>query len=194
MSQPGRRELNKIQCRQRILKVSRQMFSQYGYDGAMMEEIAERACVSKATVYNYFPNKESLLLGSALEVRDRVVELLEENEEAGSLRRLYLAVETFVVSSLDYPGISRRIFYLNSFPDSPLYETREDILGIFRRLTEDAQADGTLRRDADTGIIVDLLLGVFLTAVFQWNGEQGEHLRRRLDQLLDSALVSFIAK
>ena len=65
MDKPSRRELNKIQCRQRILKASRQLFSTKGYEETTMDDVAERAEVSKATLYNYFPGKDSLLMGIA---------------------------------------------------------------------------------------------------------------------------------
>ena len=62
MEQLSRRELNKIHCRQRILKASRQLFSIKGYEETTMEDVAARAEVSKATLYNYFPGKDSLLM------------------------------------------------------------------------------------------------------------------------------------
>ena len=73
----NRRELNKINSRKRILKASRKLFSQKGYEETMMEDIANKAEVSKATIYNYFPNKESLLIGTADEVlENKTIEVL----------------------------------------------------------------------------------------------------------------------
>ncbi len=60
----GKRQMNKIQSREAILKASRILLSSSGYDSVKMEDIARRAGVSRATLYNYFPNKESLLTGT----------------------------------------------------------------------------------------------------------------------------------
>ena len=65
MEKQGRRERNKIRCRQRILRASRQLFSAKGYEETTMDDVAERSEVSKATLYNYFPGKDSLLMGIA---------------------------------------------------------------------------------------------------------------------------------
>ena len=58
MEKQGRRERNKIRCRQRILRASRQLFSAKGYEETTMDDVAERSEVSKATLYNYFPGKD----------------------------------------------------------------------------------------------------------------------------------------
>ena len=77
----GRREMNKLQCRNRILKMSRRLFTAKGYENTTIEDVAEAAEISKATLYNYFSSKEDLLQGiadAALEeirqmVRDQIL-------------------------------------------------------------------------------------------------------------------------
>ena len=55
---PGRpKDLGK---RAAILDVAKRLFSQYGFDGASMDQIAAEAGVSKLTVYSHFGDKESL--------------------------------------------------------------------------------------------------------------------------------------
>ncbi len=48
------------QARDRILKASRQEFSEKGYDGARMAEIARKAKVNQAMLHYYFNTKENL--------------------------------------------------------------------------------------------------------------------------------------
>lgn len=48
--------------RQEILKAAADVFREVGYERATMSDIRERIGGSKATLYNYFPSKESLLL------------------------------------------------------------------------------------------------------------------------------------
>ena len=55
---PGRpKDLGK---RAAILDVAKRLFSQHGFDGASMDQIAAEAGVSKLTVYSHFGDKESL--------------------------------------------------------------------------------------------------------------------------------------
>ena len=64
MEKQGRRERNKIRCRQRILRASRPLFSAKGYEETTMDDVAERSEVSKATLYNYFPARTAFSWGS----------------------------------------------------------------------------------------------------------------------------------
>src|SRR5687767_15441054 len=55
---PGRpKDLGK---RAAILEAAKRMFTQLGYDGVSMDQIAAEAGVSKLTVYSHFGDKETL--------------------------------------------------------------------------------------------------------------------------------------
>ncbi|MBB6551450.1 TetR/AcrR family transcriptional regulator [Nonomuraea rubra] len=48
-----------------ILEAAAQLFQRYGYAGTTTNKIAERAGVSIGSLYQYFPNKDSLLVALA---------------------------------------------------------------------------------------------------------------------------------
>lgn len=58
----GVREKQKAQRRDLIEGAAGALFAEKGFDDATIEEIAERAVVSPATVYNYYGSKDELLL------------------------------------------------------------------------------------------------------------------------------------
>ncbi|WP_037809628.1 TetR/AcrR family transcriptional regulator [Streptomyces sp. NRRL S-1448] len=58
----GLRERKKAQTRQRIAAVAWQLFAERGFEAVTVNEIAEAAEVAKATLFAYFPTKESLAL------------------------------------------------------------------------------------------------------------------------------------
>lgn len=59
---PGRpKDLGK---RAAILEAAKQMFTQQGFDGASMDQIAALAGVSKLTVYSHFGDKEALFVAA----------------------------------------------------------------------------------------------------------------------------------
>ena len=45
---------------ERILEAAEEIFNRFGFEGARMDQIAERAGVRKANIYYYFPGKEDL--------------------------------------------------------------------------------------------------------------------------------------
>jgi len=192
-----KRESNKINCRERILKASRRLFASKGYEETMMEDIAQLAGVSKATVYNYFPNKESLLAGTVDEVVSEVEAMLaaasRETEGGDTLLRRTMAV--FVNASMKYPKLARRISYLNSCQESALYATaNRKVLQILHTLVRRAQEDGTFRREARTEEIVDVLMGLYFIAQFQWpdtgSAAPGE-LEEKLDRFFTIMMAGF---
>lgn len=59
---PGRpKDLGK---RAAILEAAKRMFTQHGFDGASMDQIAAEAGVSKLTVYSHFGDKETLFVAA----------------------------------------------------------------------------------------------------------------------------------
>ena len=48
--------------RDAIVDAAAELFQECGYERASMNELARRLGGSKATLYNYFPSKESLLV------------------------------------------------------------------------------------------------------------------------------------
>ncbi|MHA2104981.1 MAG: TetR/AcrR family transcriptional regulator [Candidatus Hodarchaeales archaeon] len=57
-----RREKEKLQRKNEIISYARILFAKNSYDGTSMDEIAKNTGFTKATLYNYFPNKDNLFL------------------------------------------------------------------------------------------------------------------------------------
>ena len=71
----------KALTRKRILKAAADVVSEKGFKSASMREIARRAEVGDATIYNYFPTKESLLYGYCEEKQHAVAEALKQIDD-----------------------------------------------------------------------------------------------------------------
>ena len=61
-AKPGSTRLPRPARRQQLLGAARDVFVAHGYHAAAMDEIAERAGVSKPVLYQHFPGKLELYL------------------------------------------------------------------------------------------------------------------------------------
>jgi AcrR family transcriptional regulator len=77
-ARPGLRERKKEATVEKLRQVALELFTERGFDAVSVDDVAEAADVSKTTVYRYFPSKEDLLLGRALEQLASVREAFAE--------------------------------------------------------------------------------------------------------------------
>lgn len=66
---------------QGILDAARRVISRRGLSGTTMEQVAEEAGISKATIYLYFKNKEALYSHCVLDGFDLILEKMRESAE-----------------------------------------------------------------------------------------------------------------
>jgi len=74
----GLRERKKREARQHISDVATRLFAGRGFETVTIVEIAEAAGVAKATVTNYFPRKEDLLLDLQDEAEQLLIDAIRD--------------------------------------------------------------------------------------------------------------------
>jgi AcrR family transcriptional regulator len=104
------RERNRQRTIQRIVEAAIELFYANGYDQTTMDLIAEKAEVSRATLFNYFSTKQALLLPFANDlyeknIQPRILSYLEEQPATlDVLRFLFMSIYEQV---LTLPEIER---------------------------------------------------------------------------------------
>ncbi len=118
---PGRpKDLGK---RAAILEAAKRLFSDLGFNGASMDQIAAGAGVSKLTVYSHFGDKEALFSAA---VRAKCEEMLPDDlfaeELKGPLRAQLLAIANafFALVSSDEAISTQRMMMALGQADDPL--------------------------------------------------------------------------
>jgi AcrR family transcriptional regulator len=122
----------KQQTRQRILDAARVLFRTGGYDVTTTRQIAERARVGLATLFNYFPTKEAIV---ATLVNAALAEAWQEFERVPG-KRASLAEDLFALVACELRHLKPYRTFL-----TPLIETALGPLGGSRD-----QADGATLR------------------------------------------------
>lgn len=74
----GLRERKKKQTRQVIAETALRLFNERGFDAVTVAQVAKAADVSEATVFNYFPTKESLFFGQMQTFEEALIQAVRE--------------------------------------------------------------------------------------------------------------------
>lgn len=101
----SRREQKKAEVRDALVQAADALFVEQGYEGTTVDQIAERAGVSRRTFFRYFPSKEAIAFPRAEERRDAFRMLLEERfaeqDALPAVRAACLEVGKMMVSTAD---------------------------------------------------------------------------------------------
>jgi AcrR family transcriptional regulator len=126
---PGRREQTKRQNRAAILGAAREVFAGSGYEASSIREVIRRTGLAAGTFYNYFPDKESVLLAV---LEDRAQELRRRLSVARSRAR-------------DFEGLVRdsyRVYFGFLADDPPTAELLRRNAGAVRALAGEPELAG----------------------------------------------------
>ena len=93
------------QRRQQLIEIGRALFAERGYEATSIEEIAQRAHVSKPVVYEHFGGKEGLYAVVVDREMSRLLEMitssLTQNRSRVRVERVALALLTYVEEHTD---------------------------------------------------------------------------------------------
>jgi len=168
------RERQKANRRARILESALELIEQRGLKGATFELIAERSGVSRGTVFNYFPNKESMLVAHFARQLEALGRRVEARRGAGSFGGL--AEIAYLFEELaDFVAAHRELILPISFELLSPNEERSraafralPLVDLLRTALKRAQADGNVRRDYSADRLARTLANVFFITALQW--------------------------
>ena len=156
-----------------LIEVATQVFYEKGYDGASLQDIADRLGMLKGSLYYYIQSKEDLLFDVISSVhRDGLAVIRSRAEVEGDpLRRL----ESVIVGHVEHTcrNLVPTAVFLHELSALPA-ERRAEVLGsehayqgVFRDLIEQAQARGDVRADLDPRLAALSVLGS-TNWVYRW--------------------------
>jgi len=162
-----------------IVAAALEVFSEKGFAGARIEEIAKRAGVSKGTLYLYFETKEEMFRAVVREVVVPNVETVRAAFEAADmpfadLLRLFLPKFAEIVTTVPIGAVAKMVVgESRNFPELAKVWHDDVILkavGLIAGLVERAQAKGEVRpgdpRTHAFSIMGPMLIGVLWRETF----------------------------
>jgi AcrR family transcriptional regulator len=167
----GRRERKKLETRERIFESGVVLFASHGYDSTTMEQIGDRADVSRATVFNYFARKEDIVFEWFGRLRAEFAESLADDEH-----------------TVDSTSRLRRAFRVLA--------DQSEALQFVADTVHAGQRAGDIPRDVDPDRAALILFDAYLGVLYRWVLDEtdqldlGEQLTATLDMLLPAVTRS----
>jgi len=133
-------EQEKALTKVRILEAAVDVITAKGFKSASMREIAQRAQVGDATIYNYFPSKEKLLYGYCEHIQQQVMTTLKavKNFHEYSLaEQLQQLVEIELQTWLPAREFLQEIFRLTFYSPIAAYEHLQEARRLYTLMVVD---------------------------------------------------------
>ncbi len=181
---------------ERILDAASQVFSERGFAGGTTNHIAERARVSVGSLYQYFPNKDAILMGlmerHMAQGQEEIARWVGRMGNGDIDRRglLRAVVETLVSDHTTDPRLHRVLLEASLRSPSLLQKGREMVdemaLQVERVLQ---QTPGTRVKDLALASRLATLTGFILTHWYILFGAEQIHTGKFIDQVVDMLSV-----
>lgn len=115
-----RKEREKEQKKAMILEVAEEILLEKGLDQLNMDEVAERAEVSKGSLYLYFNNKTDLVLGICHKASNLMNEWTSKvlTEKKSGLEMVYQLGKNYLKFAIEHPEYYRVMRFLESYKHS----------------------------------------------------------------------------
>ena len=189
----GRRERKKLETRERIFESGVALFATHGYDSTTMEQIGERADVSRATVFNYFARKEDIVFEWFGRLRAEFAKALAEDDQhtVDSTSRLRRAFRVLADLYEDDPATGRAMVRAWQRTGGPLLADESDAPHDSVRA---GQRAGDIPHGVDPDLAALILFDAYLGVLYRWVLDEtdqlalGEQLTATLDMILPAIM------
>jgi AcrR family transcriptional regulator len=149
--------------RAQIVRETLRLVAEHGLAGASMSRIAEAVGISNAALYRHFASREDILISAHDSLIERIFSWLNSFQAENVMDRLQeLGASHARIFSQDIEGFNAPMFqFISWIPKDRVHdhvvERRVEMLRWYADLIEEGKAQGTIRADIETDLIVSEL-------------------------------------
>ena len=178
--------------RKRVLTSAIKVFGEKGFKNATISEIAKEAGVGDATIYEYFDNKEALLLSIPLEsTKDMIAEI---NYHMIGIKGTFNKLRKFVWWWLNYlqenPGygviVLLELKVSKNYMQTEGYEKAREFYQIILDILKEGQEEGVIKKEVNIYLARSVIIGALEHNIIRWLlKERNYSLLQYADELVD---------
>ncbi|WP_070972007.1 TetR/AcrR family transcriptional regulator [Vibrio sonorensis] len=181
----------KAKVRKKIIQAAVELMSDKGYQKVSMRMIAKAAEVGDATIYNYFTNKDKILVGYFEQVFDETlseVEQIDEFEHFSLQEKVQCLLETNLTILLAHREFVEEAveiaFMTPSLRSKAISGFRQKTIDTFSEYLDHAVQKDEIEPQAGSGFIETLFWDYYLGVVIYWLKDDSEDFTQTT-QLID---------
>jgi AcrR family transcriptional regulator len=185
----SRRERRREQTRKRIFEAAMELFAKHGFPNVTVEQITEAADVGKGTFFNYFPNKDHLIIALTERQQELLNAAVSMAAKADSVRPVLFQLAHGLSAAPARSQLMLRSLLGSILTNDIAHDRMRSLLASAREglrvVMERGQTLGELRRD----ISAQQLARTFQTLVFGthalWSLHPPTDLYKWMEQSVD---------
>lgn len=197
------RDRQREHTRSEIIRIAFDLFGTHGYEKVSVEMIAAEAGISRATFFNYFPQKELILreVASARAAKLKaIIGALLSADQAPTVDSLLQAILKLAEENARITVHSKKLILETVFHNvsrGPMMAAREQaveaLTGIFARILKAAPSSKKLAPSSKLApnLVAEVVVSIFLATMLEWLMRDGlpqkwlpETMRSRLQLVL----------
>jgi len=198
-----------------IMLAAEKLFSQQGYNGTSVRDIAHEAGINVAMISYYFGSKEKLMeavFKGRMQDSRLHIESIVENRTLTPMQKVDMVIDHYIEKVLNQPDyhkmlIREQMADKNSLIAGITYETKKANQEIVRKLIEEGQAQKLFKKNVDMGLMMCTLVGTVMNSlqtqeyIREQDGKSGisdeafkDHLKNKLSthlKMLFKAILTY---
>lgn len=188
------RARNKERQRIRVLDAARELITEEGYAGLNMRDLADRAEVSVATLYNSFGSKGAIREALAVRFLEEIATEMDETSALGPIGRLHALVNTAVDQLVGDSRFYKAGILADLETALHMDESARNAIALMVAIIEDGIERGDFERTLNPAIVATYICEIVQRLSWQWaaNELSDDTLRARALHALDIHLLAIV--
>jgi AcrR family transcriptional regulator len=189
----GRRARKRRELRARIQESAQQLFLELGYDHVTVEEVAERADVSRATFFIYYSSKSALLRELAEKATDELHErVAAKRDDAVAFEEQLVDLFRQVTVAVQKARRFSQDLFLENFRAEKGPDGKEELRPVrlsYLDVVESGRARGEVAEHHDPEFLAEMITAALAGVLSNWLNDPNYPLQERAE-----AAARFLAR
>lgn len=187
-----KRKIQAMQTRRNLFQAAKQLFMEYGYDAVSVDDIVEKAGMSKGAFYAHFVSKDQIILEQFSEIDEYYWKVYEEEiKHLPSAEEQLLA---FVKAQLTYISETMGLSFIKTVYASqittrssqrPFSNENRPLYLIIQNIVSLGQEQGEFRKDMKPIEVARIITRCMRGTIYDWCVQEGDF------ELVESGLYFF---